>query len=98
MPRTESPKKRLPFFVRLRTVDDMKAVAKTLAEIKVEIGTIEESKSGLQSADRKQQKAALVNIAVSSMNAANKAEEIIFQVQAVKNKLQKYLDDTGVRP
>ena len=98
MPRTESPKKRLPFFVRLRTVDDMKAVAKTLAEIKVEVGTIEEARGELQVDDQKRQKMALANIVVSGMNAANKAEEIIFQIQAVRSKLQKYLDNIGARP
>ena len=40
MPRIESPKKRLPFFVRLKTMADMKEVAKNLAEIKAEVSKI----------------------------------------------------------
>lgn len=90
MPRNESPKERLPFFVRLRTVNDMKEVAKNLAEIKAEVAAMEKTRIELKSSDEKAQRAALAEIVVSGMTAAAKSEEIIDRVKAIRTKLRQY--------
>jgi len=90
MPRIESPKKRLPFFVRLKTMADMKEVAKNLAEIKVEVVAMEKTRAELQGDNDEAQRAALAEIAVSSVTAAAKAEEIINRVLEIKAKLKKF--------
>ena len=90
MPRTESPRKRLPFFVRLKTLPDMQEVAKNMAEIKVEVVAMEKTRDELSSGDEKEQMAALAEIAVSGLTAAAKAEEITDRVLKIKAKLKKY--------
>lgn len=90
MPRIESPKKRLPFFVRLKTMADMKEVAKNLAEIKVEVVAMEKTRNELQGDNDEAQRAALAEIAVSSVTAAAKAEEIIDRILEIKAKLKKF--------
>ena len=91
MPLKELPKKRLPFFVRLKTVSDMTAVAKIMAEIRAEIQAIESAKVALRSADDKKQRAALLDIAVGGVNSAAKADEIIDRVRDIRRRIAGYL-------
>ena len=91
MPRKELPKKRPPFFVRLRTVDDMTAVAKIMAEIKAEVVAIEDARTSLNVADERQQKIALLDIAIGGVNSAAKADEIIDRIKDIRRRIVGYL-------
>jgi hypothetical protein len=69
----------------------MSAVAKALAEIKVEIKAIEQARASLHSEDPQIQRVAVRDLALSGMAASKKAEEIIDQILGIKKKVQKYL-------
>ena len=91
MPRKELPKKRLPFFVRLKTVDDMTAVAKIMAEIKAEVKAIEDARAELKTGDERKQKVALLDIAIGGVNSAAKADEIIDRILDIRRRIAGYL-------
>lgn len=95
MPRKELPKKRLPFFVRLRTVDDMTVVAKVMAEIKAEVKAIEDARVGLYSGNEREQRAALMDIAIGGVNSSAKADEIIGRIRDIRSRIEEYLEQVA---
>jgi methionine aminopeptidase len=88
MPRKELQNKRLPFFVRLKTVPAMTAVARMMGEIKAEVQAMEDARKALPTGNQRE---ALIDIAVSGMNASAKADEIISKVGRIRNDIQEYL-------
>jgi hypothetical protein len=69
----------------------MTAVAKVMAEIKAEVEAIENARAGLRSADERQQKAALMDIAIGGVNSAAKADEIIGRIRDIRSRIEGYL-------
>ena len=92
MPHNKFPSKRLPFFVRVGIGPAMMAVARNLAEIKLEVVNIGSVQGDLQADDLKQQ-TALTEIAVSGSAAAAKADEVIDRVKKIRYDLRKYLKE-----
>jgi hypothetical protein len=70
----------------------MKDVARALAEIRLEVESIENSRQNLQS-DRKQ-RLALLDIKTSGRAAARKAESVIVQLLGIREKLKQYQRET----
>jgi hypothetical protein len=65
----------------------MSAVAKVIAEIRIELETMEEARKSLSVGITKD---ALVDIAVSGLNASAKADEIVEKIRKIKRVLEGY--------
>jgi hypothetical protein len=70
----------------------MSAVAKVIAEIKIELETMEEARKSLAVDVTKD---ALVDIAVAGVNASNKADEIVEKILKIKRVLEGYQSDAA---
>ena len=90
MPQTELLRRPLPSFVRLRTVPDMQAVSRNLAEIHMEVFAIENARDKLRDSDRQVSRSGLTDIAVSGMAAVAKAEEAMEKLRKIRERLTDY--------